>query len=1203
MLSIGIVSDDVSLVTHSIEKLIALHVVLPARSTFMESGGAGIDYSKDEDPDWSAVQPVTSTFKPLFEDRSGVDMDCNGMHVDITSKDPCVFAATWKSAELIPTFYNIVARSVPRDSFRRQNTEASWLETVFVALAELAYSSSRKSSGNASGFIPLLEQLFIVVRARKINLSLHTFLTHAAYTGLLKGKENPNEVRWSLTTLLIDLGVDIFLPNSGFKDSSRLLDSLLQSLQHIQSDSTDKETYQTVKEKVVIPLLQAFATARDLPTFVGLWHEQLFQTEISRGSGRPSSIANGAYSVWEDDDLAAAYREAIKTTLSDTHLKAQIETAIPVIITDSGLISHTPESYASFVILEAGSSTWGQNGLPGLRVDLITGFVEAVNKSVATDAEKLHWSWRLWRLTRNLIPISLKTLQNSPNDVARKFEKTAFEVTDAQNILDHDPGSKARQEALEACRFLLRIVNDLDYSALRLESMVYEITYRICSLLNHLLEKEIKELSGWNGRVQDIETLSQLGTACVTCILEFPRLLSLLSSDMLSNFVKDLSHLAQTVEQISSKPQATDTTCVSFEHLWTVFTSYDYLVANPSLAMGTTDAICALLSDRPSFLLRFVPGIPVRISEVDGFKSKREAIMTKDGCPTESVQHVISLIHRHCQESQRVEPDVIEWITSGIPLQGSIADTRTIESFQSLLNTVFEYERKACKPTRVQDLLKRFYKHATSRVATAVAELESEPGNPEQSSTLTPVFVASCLRYVWKHHEELADSKASKDIKRQRDKIFKLLQTRLGKCNSKLSQQDEDPTLVAISLATTLRVLELFDDIHQEDAEIDNMLNAVEHAGVSADVSLCLQKVTRCERIARSAADEDLGFNDLKLLEGVDLHRMQAFEQQYFAREATAKLKRMNNTDRIKTIHELRNSGLEGGASGSSRLLLVGLAVSVLDEIAEKDSAEAREVSSLCTTVTKVLRTSNEIEQFSLAAECLDIILRLQPRGVSQFNIDNCLAAVTITISRLFFSAEEKKDTSLSPEFASTVYTRLCRLLGTIIGLYRQQLGGRFHVLIPALQSLLKALFSGPNRRKQRRGNKGISTHINLSVSHAVLFSRLLTSLCDPTTSAVSRPSRAGGARDSLVDQTKKAKVMAGQHLRILIASYAQNTLDTPLRPDIKTALAPGLYAVLDAMPRESKQALNASMDVSSRAIFKTLHEDYVRFGKWNSKG
>jgi nucleolar pre-ribosomal-associated protein 2 len=118
-----------------------------------------------------------------------------------------------------------------------------------------------------------------------------------------------------------------------------------------------------------------------------------------------------------------------------------------------------------------------------------------------------------------------------------------------------------------------------------------------------------------------------------------------------------------------------------------------------------------------------------------------------------------------------------------------------------------------------------------------------------------------------------------------------------------------------------------------------------------------------------------------------------------------------------------------------------------------------------------------------------------------------------------------------------------------------------------------------------------------------VLFSRLLTSLCDPTTSAVSRPSRAGGARDSLIDQTKKAKVIAGQHLRILVASYAQNTLDTPLRPDIKTALAPGLYAVLDAMPRESKRALNASMDVSSRAIFKTLHEDYLRFGKWNSKG
>jgi nucleolar pre-ribosomal-associated protein 2 len=1187
--STGIANDDASFITHSIEKLIALHVVLPARSTFIESGGSGIDYSKAEDPDWSAVQPVTSSFRPLFEDRSGADINCSGMHA---SKDPssCAFAATWQAAELIPTFYNIVARSVPRDSFRRQNTEASWLETVFVALAELAYSSTRESSGDTSGFIPLLEQLFIVVRARKINLSLHTFLTHAAYTGLLKGKESPEEVRWSLTTLLIDLGVDIFLPNSGFKDSGRLLDALFQSLQHIRSDSADKETYQTVKEKVVVPLLRAFAAARDLSTFVELWHEQLRQVEVVRKSGS-SIFLLGAYSVWEDDDLATAYREAIKTTLSDTHLKGQIETAIPTIITSSGLISHAPESYAHFIILEAGSRAWGHNGLPGLRIDLVTSLVEATSKSISR-AEKLHWFWRLWRLARNLIPISLKTPFNTPNDLAKEFEHTALEVMSMGNIYSghgKKVNSNTWREALEACRFLLQITKDLHHDATaQLESTLSSFLQNVCSLLNFLSKENP---SDWNGRVQDLDTLAQLGIAYAECVLEFPHMWATLTSENVKQFVGYLSVLAQPVEHIENTTTA-DAASVSFEQLWTVFTSHDYLVENPSLASGIAQAICTLLmdSERRRFLLRYLPGIPVRLSDVSGFKDMMKAIMVEDGCPTECVSHAISLVNGWCQEDwQHVESDIIiKWITSGIPLQGSVADMRTIESFRSLINTVLESEYKVCKPAgNIQKLLRRFYKLATSRGSAATTELESD----DASSSLTPVFVGACLRFVWEHREELDESKMSaKDVQHKRDKVSKSLRKRLDRCNTLLQQDGSDRTKVAVSLATTLQILGLFDDIAPEKHE---RFTAVGE-DVSSDVNLWIQKITRRRRIARSAASEagDLGFNDPKLLEGVDLRQMQASEQQYFARSATAKLKHMNNTARVQAIRSLKNEGFEG-PSGASRLLLVGLAVSVVDEIAEKDSTEAREVSSLFTAVTQVLQKSREIEHFSLAAECVDIILRVHPRGVSQFNIDNFLAAVSTTMSSFFSAEEEDKETGISPEFAST---RLCRLLGTIAGLYRQQLGGRFHILIPALQSLLRALFFAPGQSHSNKVRSGGS------VSNAVLFTRLLTSLCDPTLSSVSRPSRPGHARDGLVDQTKKAKVISGQHARILIQSYAHNMLQAPLKPEIKNALAPGLYAVLDAMPTESKRALNASLDVSARAIFKTLHEDYVRFGKWNSR-
>ncbi|EED21557.1 conserved hypothetical protein [Talaromyces stipitatus ATCC 10500] len=1206
VLSSGADSEDARFITHSIEKLIALHVVVPARSLFMERGGSGIDYSKGEDPDWSAVQPVTATFKPLFEDRSPVNIHCNSNGNGSVDQNSCVFPATWKSAELIPTFYDIVSRSVPRDSFRRQNTEASWLETVFVALAELAYSSTQKFSGNTVGFIPLLEQLFIVVRARKIKLSLHTLLTHASYTGLLKGEEDPKHVSWSLTTLLIDLGADIFLPNSGFKDSGRLLDALFQSLHHIRSDMSNKETYELVKNEVVIPLIRAFATARDLPTFAGFWYEQLRWIETARKTG-DKHFQKSTYSVWEDDNVLIVYQDTLKSTLSDTFLKSQIENAISTVVAESGYISGSPDSYAYFVILEAGTRIWGHNGLPGLRIDLVTNLIEGLHKTLSSRKGDRQWLWRMWRVARNLMPIGLKSTFKIPNELADKFRREALVVANfSTGPTKLRSGWNGHRESFEACRFLLTASKDLYPKA---SSEQKDILHVIIKCLTGSFDSIIEaKLEGWNGRYQDIDGLPQQATAIIECLLQHPDLLSELGYEDLKCFVKFFWDLTSTIDQDWSQHQVPEITeCVSFKQLWRVFLSYEYLRDSPSLALGVARALCELFmkiieSKKPQpVVLRYLPaiiqdlpGIPVRFGEVPLFKDTVEALVTKVDCPAELVPFMVSLIDGWCHESQRVGPKILEWITSDIPLQNSWTDMRTIESFRSLVRTVFECEYKACKSLAdTGKFLKRYYKLTTSLAASAPTQLGLSVDGKDQPSTLIPVFVATSLRLLLEHKVELPEPKQLVNIARQRDKVFDLLRSRLDSCSGMLQRKSH--IKAPILLATTHQMLEDFDGIAVERSmKIDKFMTGVEED--SLDMDGCIKALTQRWRIARAASSNDFDFNDSSLLKGVGLYRMHASEQTYLTRELAKKLKLISNRERIEVIHDLRTTGFEG-SEGASRLLIGGLAVSVLSEITEKDSAEAREVSSLCTAATEVLQNSiEEIDRFSLAAECVDIILRLHPRGVTQFNIDNCLTAVTTTMSKIHSMRET--DNPISIKSISTIYTRLCRILGTVVGLYRQQLGGRFHLLIPALQSLLKALFAP----KQKRGKK---TGLNLGIPHAVQFTRLLTSLCDPTVSAVSRPSRPAGnsSSNSLVDQTKKAKMIAGQHLRILIESYAQNTLDAPLQPDIKTALAPGLYAILDAMPAESKRGLNAAMDISSRAIFKTLHEEYVRFGKWNSKG
>lgn len=44
----------------------------------------------------------------------------------------------------------------------------------------------------------------------------------------------------------------------------------------------------------------------------------------------------------------------------------------------------------------------------------------------------------------------------------------------------------------------------------------------------------------------------------------------------------------------------------------------------------------------------------------------------------------------------------------------------------------------------------------------------------------------------------------------------------------------------------------------------------------------------------------------------------------------------------------------------------------------------------------------------------------------------------------------------------------------------------------------------------------------------------------------------------------------------------------------------PGLYSVMDAIDRELMKAMNAGMDPSSRAIFKSLYDSWTAHGRWD---
>lgn len=207
------------------------------------------------------------------------------------------------------------------------------------------------------------------------------------------------------------------------------------------------------------------------------------------------------------------------------------------------------------------------------------------------------------------------------------------------------------------------------------------------------------------------------------------------------------------------------------------------------------------------------------------------------------------------------------------------------------------------------------------------------------------------------------------------------------------------------------------------------------------------------------------------------------------------------------------------------------------------------------------------------------------------------------------------------------IFTGLCRVFSSMLISHRLKLGGRYHLILPALQGLLRCLFS-PYHSFSNNNNTptslssssssttspsssapspSISTHSTISLPHASLYSRLLTAICSPTVSAVTR-SRSSA---SLNDETKKARSIAGQHLQYLIMEYCTCQLwghltttadDNNKKGMMREKLMPGILAVMDVMSVEVMRTVNARLNASGRSIFKGLYEEWRQM-RWKGAG
>ncbi|KAI9715358.1 MAG: hypothetical protein M1812_006003 [Candelaria pacifica] len=301
--------------------------------------------------------------------------------------------------------------------------------------------------------------------------------------------------------------------------------------------------------------------------------------------------------------------------------------------------------------------------------------------------------------------------------------------------------------------------------------------------------------------------------------------------------------------------------------------------------------------------------------------------------------------------------------------------------------------------------------------------------------------------------------------------------------------------------------------------------------------------------------------------------------------------------EKLNTLSELGLTAFDNEAS-ISRLQLLGVLVATIDDTGNMPIELRRKLSNTFVKLCDYLPGANLVSRFSLTINIMEMMMRKKSWVITQWSIDNALQSIAICCS----PTGPKFETPSS----GSVFLDLTRLLGNILAVHRQKLGGRFHLVILVMQGLLRCLFAPLNRGIVRLSNTTgrppwlESKSANLGAEEAGAYSKLLTTLCDPTVSSVT--SSRNRLKNELSDETKKAKAIVGQYLPYVLMEYTQCQLRFRMPPEVKAALMPGLHAVFDVMAQDTMRTLNAAMDSSNRAIFKDLYNDYRRFGKWKEK-
>ncbi|KIW93673.1 uncharacterized protein Z519_06278 [Cladophialophora bantiana CBS 173.52] len=1197
----------------ALERLLALHVVFPLRTIFNEQ------FTKK----WRATAEVL-----LFEQIETLLKAYSNLLPPIASgpSQQLEDVGAPSIQELSWIILDIAARSMPFSDFRRRQLEQPYVDSLFIWLAHISWPHIPhitstgvlqqplpigSTPGREHKWVSSFERLVDVAHARKLQLSPQIIAYILRTVLSMDTKSAP----WSLVVKIISLDVNILVSNSGLSTSEDFLDQLLE---RIESSTVSQCAYALVRDQIVRPLLRGFGRSRDLDSFITSWQRMLADTMRVRYSLSRDREDIPAVLAWEDEDVFDEFKTLLAVYAPPNMGQRMLKSLAEPIEKIGEKIGSTADVFARLAVFCAIlESTLSEPRNIGFDHQQLAGLLLGAMNALSRNSDYQGQRWRLRKLIGLLV--ELMGMKALPVNFDSLLEST-YHFVSLKDIPKSNESVTNRQvamylECLECFSLLVQLAAKSSQYQPRLEAEMSHLADLMDNLDGYCVTL-------WDGRTSNCDSVHKLVAACVGRLLQRSETISMypesfkafihaclenvfrsLPPDSAVDSSPELRDLLLAVLQVEQISRAPDLQLLIFEYvdknLWST---------------SRRRKICLSL-------LHYLSMDTMSKPAIKGFVTStlRHLFEEREHAKMEVVSDDLCLLAHLDSTFHGAFIDCRYW-RNWIDFAAEVLDWKYRESSQT---TVMNNPTYASSYMMVVRMMDRVFQTIAARALTV-----SKPTTTEILAYMVATVQKletggedcvplSCLRIFLDCSYQLGSAMDSSD----QHKDVGFLQTFLARRVKAESGQ----ALADIPNHANLHRLQLIVDAvqclskgglkdelrHITSSIQDKIAHAEGVAGKEyADKQRRRMKLSLRQRIQSTLPEKQHVQELASLITPIDNYTNEGIAA--LAAEAELFVCQLEPAKWSVALEFLRQKSDQTEYQPACAIILA----CILVRIKMQDISQYPNLAQGLAEIACVANTSAQVGTTGLffALENSKAVLHLHPLVVNQSILDRLLASIHAAASAGSHSVRSLKASNSEWEPRSAdIYQRICTVIGTILGRHRRRLTDRYHLLLPILQCLLRCLFwPGHKALESQRGPTANAINAfgmslpkwlhesaePLPLSSAEQFSRLLSSICNPTVAAARSSSK--GGHNELNDAVNRARKLAGQHMQYLVMEYCRCVLDGQISPSMKDHLLPGMYRVMDALDRDVMRAMNAGLDPSSRTIFKGLYDSWSQFGKWD---